>query len=551
MSLQSPLTALDKILQSNTEKERFRVQSAMDSLQIAQTIKMQKMNVAKSNIELISKSLEQIKPKIAEDFLTKSNLSKFYKPSAKGEESSVAITEMTQAILKKKEKGGMGKDFPIKDAQKIATALWSYYNANSPDAVLSLARDLNDAVGDIVSLGVQAKGSPSAKFYQGFTPKVVRGKKGEIKSVYGIGVDSNIFDVTNQAIRLQDAESNIYKEINEFAKGDYDIQSDFDIYKGADKEIEKTTDTNIVPYDRIISDMSNISSDDTIGEETWEPGLGTYIGVISSAAGGQYLSGKALKEYKRYTKGYNDFLKGLRKDLKPTSLQVPGQKYLPLNKLPSTDEDAKKFQKGREAVDKKLKKDFFKKYGISREDFKNIDFDSKDPDVIRQNRKILEPAIKKAREAGRRATKSSAVFREVSMYIKDIKISDSIKKAFQKVPGKGIIGKGLKYSPLFLAEEIGELIGGETGGFYGKAVGTTGFTAWLATRIKKRGSKFISKAVARHAAGTTASAITGPGAPVAAIGINLVMGLVDIGLAGWEIHSLIQEYKQLKSEGKI
>ena len=64
-----PLQALNRIIQSQQERERFDVQTSLQMMQFAQQKRMQDIALAKDNIQMASKSLEMIKPKIASDFL--------------------------------------------------------------------------------------------------------------------------------------------------------------------------------------------------------------------------------------------------------------------------------------------------------------------------------------------------------------------------------------------------------------------------------------------------------------------------------------------------
>ena len=203
------IRSVTAILQSGERKQQYEVQTALSMMQIAQQKKMQDITIAKSNLELASKSLEQQKPQIAASFLQSTGLGGIYQEAEEGETTGEVISDMAKRL---RHKSYFGKKFDQSQAESIAGAVWSYYSAEDPNAVLSIASNLYDSVSAIEA----GEGSISQKkMFEAFNR---------------LGIEADIKDITLGAKKARQSEQYISKEISEFLQGDYDIQSPIGIY---------------------------------------------------------------------------------------------------------------------------------------------------------------------------------------------------------------------------------------------------------------------------------------------------------------------------------
>lgn len=484
-----PLQALNRIIQSQQERERFDVQTSLQMMQFAQQKRMQDIALAKDNIQMATKSLEMIKPKIASDFLNKSRLSQFYIPTEEGDAAGDAISEM---VIKLRHKNAFSKSLPELEAQKIATALWSYYGeAKDPEPILGLARDLKSSV---VSAMQDDKGG--AALYEAF-------KK--------LGVDSEMHEIVNQATRVRTSENLIHKEMNEFLKGDYEIQSDIGVYKDVKARLGQ-----YVSGDPISQEELDSMADEIIGTVNTDSDINWTPIVGSGAAIATYLIAQGMephlaKEMQRYREGYASFARKVHRDLRS-----------PL---------AKRYKKG-------VKENtFFRKYGLKKKRFL-----ARDPEQMKIFNRL-------ARQHARKNLKSITDFEKARNWVKNIKVTGRMKDLLQAIPGKATLGKISRFGiPMFGAEIVGSMFTDDKlGEMAGHGVGGTTFLAYAAKRFPKVAAKFTAKAGARHLAATSASALSGPAAPGVALVSNVIMGFVDAGLGLYEFYQLYEDYKEYKA----
>ena len=203
------IRSVNAILQSGERKQQYQVQTALSMMQMAQNKRMQDITVAKSNLELASKNLQQQKPQIAASFLQSTGLGGIYQESGEGEAAEEVISDMAKRL---RHKSYFGKKFDQGQAESIAGAVWSYYSAEDPNAVLSIASNLHDSVSAIEA----GEGSISQKkMFEAFNR---------------LGIEANMKDITLGAKKARQSEQYISKEISEFLQGDYDIQSPIGVY---------------------------------------------------------------------------------------------------------------------------------------------------------------------------------------------------------------------------------------------------------------------------------------------------------------------------------
>ena len=493
------LQGLNMILTSQQERERFKVQQSLAMMQFAQEKKMQDIAVAKSNLEMASKGLESLKPQVAADFLTESGLSKFYISSDEGEEAETAITQM---VTKLRHKSAFGRVLPEMEAQKIATALWSYYGPTSnPDQVLGLARDLKSSVESALT----ADGG-GTELYDAFAK---------------LGADADLMEVTRQAERLKTSEELVHKERSEFLRGDYDMDIDINIYKDVKSSLGKLEGDRLIGDEEIDSLLESIIEQSQLGEESsldkdesWEPGVGTGISLIGGIAAVEGMAPHLVSEIKRYEKGFLEFSEQFYKDVKPERPVTGGgglssakfkQKYPGLNKTGVQAGHAPETKRFREL----------------------------------------------ARAHARSKVKSVRNFIKAKDWAKSFKVTKRMKDLVNAIPGSGTLKTAARYAPLILAEEIGQAVGGDVGHMVGQGLGTATFMAFAAKKFPKRMAKFAAKAGGRHALVTGSSIAAGPGAAIVAAGANTLMLFVDAGFAVWEIKDLWNDWQSYQETGKI
>ena len=203
------IRSVNAILQSGERKQQYQVQTALSMMQMAQNKRMQDITVAKSNLELASKNLQQQKPQIAASFLQSTGLGGVWQEAEEGETAGEVISDMAKRL---RHKSYFGKKFDQAQAESIAGAVWSYYSAEDPNAVLSIASNLHDSVSAIEA---DTASISQKKMFEAFNR---------------LGVEANMKDITLGAKKARQSEQYISKEISEFLQGDYDIQSPIGVY---------------------------------------------------------------------------------------------------------------------------------------------------------------------------------------------------------------------------------------------------------------------------------------------------------------------------------
>ena len=216
------LQSLNRILQYRQSRDRADVQEALQFMQFAQQKKAFDMQSASQNIELLSKMNTQYKLKSASTFAQDSQLSSLYS------EFSDETDGMTQAVAKLTDKSLFwGKDKDIGMDKSIAidlvSATWSLYgDAKNPDALINIGSKL----------------SPDKKI----TPYNTKLQKALMALGY-------VGDENKREIEFQDMnkalenENNIMLETQEFIKGDFQIQKDFDFNQGVLNRLEEEAPT--------------------------------------------------------------------------------------------------------------------------------------------------------------------------------------------------------------------------------------------------------------------------------------------------------------------
>jgi hypothetical protein len=225
------LRSISTIMEGGLRREEAKVQTALSMMQFAQQKRMQEIALTQSNLELVSKSVQQQKPQVASEFLSSSGLAGIYQQGEEGEPAMDAIEDMAKTLRSKQY---FGRKFDTNQAQSMAAAVWNYYSAEDPNAVLKLATDLHDA--NALANDRQLVGSMSEqqqKLYEAFA---------------NLHNEKDLSDLTQSASKARKAEAQVSKEIFDFTKGDYDISDLSGIYEGIpealqDLDIQKEIDS--------------------------------------------------------------------------------------------------------------------------------------------------------------------------------------------------------------------------------------------------------------------------------------------------------------------
>ena len=231
------LQGLNMILSSQQERERFRVQQSLAMMQYAQQKKMQDIQIASESLKLAKTANDEIAGKVASEFLTQTGLGAVYS-GGEGEDRVDNITDAVETIH--------DKGWSNTDATRIATAIWSHYETKDSDALVSLASELGDIL-DLADVDPDALTSYQKRFYAPFTSLGMTGK----------GVRTTI----KSAMKVRQNDFNISKEMMQFTKKDYDIQSDIGLFAEAEEGIKKAV------KERVSMDVFSYPEVKTVGEE--------------------------------------------------------------------------------------------------------------------------------------------------------------------------------------------------------------------------------------------------------------------------------------------
>ena len=240
----TPLQALERMLLSQERREQSRVQETLGMMQLAQQAANQKrqLDIAEAkqdiemfgtNLELIQKSNETMKLRSAENFLQQTGLATLY---AKHESKEDGIKDFVSDLE---------DDFDIDPtiAGSLATATWSSYEQNNPNAIVSLGSKLHYLDQQDVIPTAYDKKLSKAFTQLGYIHQTSTATQGDFLDLNRDAI--NTFKTMRKTL---DNEVNLSKEVSEFATGDFKIQTEFDIIDESLKKIE--LDKTATPVDK-------------------------------------------------------------------------------------------------------------------------------------------------------------------------------------------------------------------------------------------------------------------------------------------------------------
>ena len=470
------LRSVNAILQSGERREQTRLQTSLAMMEFAQRKRTQDINLASQKLQVASAANTQLQTSIASDFMSATGLGIYYEEAEEGKKK----TAMTSASEKLTEDYGFAQEV----ANSAVSALWSYYEAQDPRAIVKIASNLGTSIQDIESAYASGaplkKDSAQSRLFQSFHTL-----SQESKGVGDLGL------IAKQAMKNLSNEFLIAKESMQFVSGDYDITSDIGVYEDiADptEEYLKGGD-NMLETEEGLNALSEIIAA-TKKDEPWEPGAGTAL-FLTGIYGSQLVDKGLRREAELYRTGSYQYLKQLAQDLKRHRPKNPEQGGL-------------RWQ------------EFGKKYGVRKD---NVN--------VRQT-EAMKSLLKSARDAGIRNTTSVS---KASAALKAMQDSKFLSKA-----GK-LATKGGYFAPL-AGRTIGEAVADEGGA----AVGQTAGTAILVNKVRPMAGKakvsFITFLSRRF------PAILGKGAALAMADSPMVPfgDIAALGLTAWEIKNTWQAW---------
>ena len=452
------LAGLNRMLESQERREQTRLQTSLAMMQFAQQKRMQDIQVAGQQLQVLQTANEQMVSGLANDFLQRSGLEALY--SQFGGDTEDGFKNAVDELTSKVGKGdiGLGLGLGSADASKIASAVWAAKSKN-PEAMLELASSIK-RVNDQVSIGVMPPKSDlrvANAFRQlGYfdDPKWVPGKP------MGEAATRQIGGISKTLQNRQD----IIAEMLEFGKGEYDIQRDIGTYEGLKKPTEEyLKSTDFISTENAMKELFDLIDTSKKGED-WEPGIGTTALLTGGAYAGQYVDPAIRGEWAKYGKGRRAYLKQLSKDLKRYNPKNPAAGGLP----------SKQFKA----------------------EYKTIK-----GNVLDKNKKAMDVIFKMAKTAGFKNMTTAQKAKQALEFFQ--------KSKFLTKTGK-VLGATYKHGAYFaptVGREIGEAVGDELGAAIGQTAGT-GMLAVKAGAGKMGFLRFIAKKIPGMAAKAGALAIS-------------------------------------------
>ena len=206
------LAGLNRMLESQERREQTKLQTSLAMMQFAQSKKMQDVQLAGQQLQMLQTVNTQMSASQAQSFLTSTGFSSLY------------VKDDDKAAEKAKKYLHKEAGFSENDAVKITTAIW-YAHAGNYDPILDIADELNIA-------------------FSKHDESRTKGDKLLLKSYHTIDYlskDELTLSVQesgqlNQMSKTLQNKKNISAEMYEFGRGEFEIQRDIGVYKPADKQ---------------------------------------------------------------------------------------------------------------------------------------------------------------------------------------------------------------------------------------------------------------------------------------------------------------------------
>ena len=222
------LASLNRMLESEERREQTRLQSSLALMQFAQQKRLQDIQLAGQQLELLQAANSQMMGAQSEAFLTESGLESLYLSTFEEDEPAESAALMTRKLTK-----GDWKLTP-EEANRVVGAVYAS-KAGNHQGILKIGSDLNSAI-ELGDMSTSSQKSLFSKF---------------AKAAPSINEDR--LSSLNKTIQNQ---NQIVQEMFEFGQGDYDISPDIsmqDIEQSSPEEIDDS-------LSRISEDMDDSST---------------------------------------------------------------------------------------------------------------------------------------------------------------------------------------------------------------------------------------------------------------------------------------------------
>ena len=246
------LRAVNSILQYQQERERSKVTQSLAMMQFGLQKRAADAKMAETQLAAAEKGNKQLQADIAGQWINASGLNDILAlvPDSTGLEGPEISDELGH-LADKLEKKQYGK-FSDDEAMNIASALWTYRNSQDPTSIIKLAGRYDNAL-DAAVLGESDE-------YQNEL----------LASFKKISTDKSILDLSRQASKSIKNQYHITQEYLEFAKGDFDIQSDIGVWSPeVQAEFQaQQPETQQVDYSNMsVEELANVIDEDVTPEE--------------------------------------------------------------------------------------------------------------------------------------------------------------------------------------------------------------------------------------------------------------------------------------------
>ena len=209
------LASLNRMLESEERREQTRLQSSLALMQFAQQKRLQDIQLAGQQLELLQAANSQMMGAQSEAFLTESGLESLYLSTFEEDEPAESAALMTRKLTK-----GDWKLTP-EEANRVVGAVYAS-KAGNHQGILKIGSDLNSAI-ELGNMSTSSQQSLFNKF---------------AKAAPSINEDR--LSSLNKTIQNQ---NQIVQEMFEFGQGDYDISPDIsmqDIEQSSPEEIDNS-----------------------------------------------------------------------------------------------------------------------------------------------------------------------------------------------------------------------------------------------------------------------------------------------------------------------
>jgi len=484
------LAGLNRMLESQERREQTRLQTSLAMMQFAQQKRMQDIQVAGQQLQVLQTANEQMVSGLANDFLQRSGLEALY--SQFGGDTEDGFKNAVDELTSKVGKGdiGLGLGLGSADASKIASAVWAA-KAKNPEAMLELASSIK-RVNESVTTGVKPPDSDIRLAVAFKRLGYFDNPDWQPGLPMGATATRQIGGISKTLQNRQD----IIAEMLEFGKGEYDIQRDIGTYEGLRKPTaDYLKATNFLTAEQSMKQMMKVI-ESSKKDEGWDPSASTSLILAGGIYASQYVDPAIRSEIVKYSKGADDYLKQLARDLKRYRPKNPDMGGLPF-------------------------KEFKDKYKVRKD---NVNVRNKDT-----MRKLYRSATKAGLD---KTTSIGKALRAVEWFNK----SKFLSKTGQII--KGTAKHGAYFAPM-VGRGIGEAVGGEKGEAIGQTVGTGALAVKAAIGSGKMSFlKFLASKIPGMAA--KAGALAMADSPVLPFGDILALGLTVMEVRN--TYKMWQEY---------